>query len=165
MIRKILLKVSLVFFLTIAGIVVAVIVVSPFILYMNMTANDGPIFPPPLVALGFFGLPYAILLFPVHLIVALYEFSRGKSLGYLLPIIAIINGVSVGLLWSLVLKSSETNDAFVFALIGIALIQSFFVFGSYWLMERTAPLILDVVLKMSNLLKSPNTLDKDKKNS
>lgn len=155
MIRKILLKASVLFLSTSAGIVVAVIVVSPFVWYMNMIANDGPIFPPPLVALGFFGLPYAFLLFPVQLIVALYEFFSRKSLGSYLPVLAIVNGLSAGLLWSLVLKSSETNAAFVFALIGIALIQSFVVFGSSWLLERIAPLILDVALKMSNHLKSP----------
>ena len=120
-----------------------------------MIANDGPIFPPPLVALGFFGLPYAVLLFPFQLIVALYEFFSGKPLGSFLPVIATVNGLSAGLLWSFVLKSSETDVAFVLALIGIALIQSFVVFGSYWLLERIAPLILDVALKMSNHLKSP----------
>jgi len=159
MIRKILLKASILFFSTSAGIVVAIIVVSPFVWYMNMIANDGPIFPPPLVALGFFGLPYAFLLFPVQLIVALYEFFSEKSLGRFLPVIAIVNGVSAGFLWSLVLKSSGTNAAFIIALIGIALIQSIVVFGSYWLLESIAPLILDAILKMSNLLKStPHTL-------
>jgi hypothetical protein len=155
MIRKILLKVSVLFFSTSAGIVVAVIVVSPFVWYINMIANDGPIFPPPLVALGFFGLPYAFLLFPVQLIVALYEFFSGKSLGSYFPVLSIVNGLSAGLLWSYVLKSSETTAAFVLTLIGIALVQSFVVFGSYWLLERIAPMILDVVLKMPNLLKSP----------
>ena len=155
MIRKILLKVSALFFSTSAGIVVAVIVVSPFVWFMNTIANDGPIFPPPLVALGFFGLPYAVLLFPFQLIVALYEFFSGKPLGSFLPVIAIVNGLSAGLLWSLVLKSSETDVAFVLALIAIALTQSFVVFGSYWLLERIAPLILDAALKMSIHLKSP----------
>lgn len=155
MIRKILLKASVLFFSTSAGIVVAVIVVSPFVWYMNMIATDGPIFPPPLVALGFFGLPFAFLLFPVQLIVALYEFFSGKSLGSFFPMIATVNGLSAGLLWSYVLKSSESNAAFVLALIGIALIQSFVVLSSSWLLERIAPMILDVVRKMSNLSKSP----------
>jgi hypothetical protein len=164
MIRKILLKTSAVLISTSAGIVAAIIVVSPVIFYMNMTANDGPIFPPPLVALGFFGLPYAVLLFPVQLIVALLEFFRGKSLGPFLLVIAVVNGLSAGLLWSFVLRSSASNTVFVLALIGVALIQSFVVFGSYWLLERIAPLILDAVLKMSDHLKSPPALDEDRAN-
>jgi hypothetical protein len=155
MIRKILLKASVLFFSTSTGVVVAVIIVSPFVWYMNLIANDGPIFPPPLVALGFFGLPFAFLLLPVQLIAALYEFFSGKSLGSYFPLIAMVNGLSAGLLWSYVLKSSETNAAFVLALIGIALIQSFVVSGSTWLLERIAPLILDVLLKIPNVLKSP----------
>ena len=155
MIRKILLKASVLFLSISAGIVVAVIVVSPIVWYMDMIANDGPIFPPPLVALGFFGLPYAVLLFPTQLIVALYEFFSEKSLKSFFPVMAVVNGLSAGLLWSFVLKSSETDVAFVLALIGVALIQSCVVFGFYWLLEIIAPIILDAALKMLNHLKSP----------
>lgn len=161
MIRKILLKASVLFFSTSAGIVVSVIVVSPFVWYMNMIANDGPIFPPPLVALGFFGLPYACLLFPVQLIVALFEIFSGKSLSSYFPVLSLVNGLPAGLLWSYVLKSSATNAAFVLALIGLALIQSFVVFGSYWLLERIAPILLDVFVKISTVLKSPPTHNED----
>jgi len=147
MIWKLLIKAFAVVLSTGAGILIAVIVVSPFIWYMNMTANDGPIFPPPLVALGFFGLPYAFLIFPVQLIVALYELFSGKSLGFLLLVIATLNGLLAGFLWSLVLKSSETDTIFVLSLVGVALIQSFVVFGSYWLVDKYALTILNLIQK------------------
>ena len=147
MIWKILNKASALFFSVGAGIAVAVIIVSPFIWYMNVTANDGPIFPPPLVALGFFGLPYAFLLLPIQLIVALYEFFSRKSLGILLLVIATVNGLLAGLLWSLVLKSSKTNFIFVLSIVVVALLQSFVVYGSYWLWDRFAPRLLKAVQK------------------
>ena len=147
MIWKLLIKAFAVVLSTGVGILIAVIVVSPFIWYMNMTANDGPIFPPPLVALGFFGLPYAFLIFPVQLIVALYELFSGKSLGFLLLVIATLNGLLAGFLWSLVLKSSETDTIFVLSLVGVALIQSFVVFGSYWLVDKYALTILNLIQK------------------
>jgi hypothetical protein len=110
---KILMKAAAVFFSAGAGIAAAVIIVSPFIWYMNVTANDGPIFHPPLVALGFFALPYAFLLFPIQLIVALYEFISIKSFGFLLLVIATVNGLLAGLLWSLVMRSSKADTIFV----------------------------------------------------
>lgn len=143
MIWRLLIKASAVVFSTVAGITVTVIIVSPFIWYMNMTANDGPIFPPPLVALGFFGLPYAFLLFPIQLIVALYEFFSRKSLGLLLWVVATVNGLMAGLLWSLVYQSTDT--IFVFSLFGVALIQSFVVYGSYWFWDRFVPGLLKAV--------------------
>lgn len=143
MIGKILIKTSAVFLSAAAGIVFTIIIVSPFIWYMNVTANDGPIFPPPLVAFGFFGMPYAFLLFPIQLIVALYEFFKRKSLGFLLLVIATINGLLAGLLWSLVYQSTDT--LFVFSLFGVALLQSFVVNSSYWLWDRFAPPLLKAV--------------------
>lgn len=159
MIWKILIKASAVFFSTGAGIAGAVIIVSPFIWYMNVTANDGPIFPPPLVALGFFGLPYAFLLFPIQLIVVLYEFFSRKSLGFLLLVIATVNGSLAGLFWSLVMKSSQTDTLFVLSLVGVALLQSFVVYGSYWLWDRFAPRLLKAVHKTIQSRKTvPNKL-------
>jgi hypothetical protein len=145
MIWKILIKASAVFLSAVTGIAFTIIIVSPFIWYMNVTANDGPIFPPPLVAFGFFGLPYAVLLFPIQLIVALYEFFNRKSLGILLLVIATVNGLLAGLLWSLVYQSTDT--IFVFSLFGVALLQSFVVYGSYWLWDRFAPRLLKALNK------------------
>lgn len=146
MIWKILTKASAVFLSAVAGIAFTIIIVSPFIWYMNVTANDGPIFPPPLVAFGFFALPYAFLLFPIQLIVALYEFFSRKSLGFLLlVIVAIVNGLLAGLLWSLVYQSTDT--IFVFSLFGVALLQSFVVYGSYWLWDSFAPRLLNALHK------------------
>lgn len=134
---RILTKASAVFLSAVAGIAFTTIIVSPVIWIMDMSANDGPIFPPPLVALGFFGLPYAVLLLPVQLIVALYEFVARKSLGLLLLVIAAVDGLLAGLLWSLVYQSTDT--LFVIALFAVALLQSFVVYGSYWLWDRFAP--------------------------
>jgi hypothetical protein len=140
MIWKILIKASAVFLSAVAGIAFTIIIVSPFIWYMNVTANDGPIFPPLLVAFGFFGLPYAFLIFPIQLIVALYEFFNRKSLGFLLLVIATVNGLLAGLFWSLIYQSTDT--IFIFSLFGVALLQSFVVYGPYWLWDRFAPRLL-----------------------
>ncbi len=121
------------------GIGVTIIIVSPCIWYMNVAANDGPIFPPPLVALGFFGLPYALLLFPIQLLVALYEFFRRSPSGAVLLVIATVNGLLAGFLWSLVMKSSSTDTMFILSLVGVALLQSYVVHGLYWLWKRYAP--------------------------
>ena len=145
MIWKILIKASAVCLSAVAGIAFTIVIVSPFIWYMNVTANDGPIFPPPLVAFGFFGLPYAFLLFPIQLIVALYEFFNRKSLGFLLLVVATVNGLLAGLLWSLVYQS--TDIIFVYSLFGVALLQSFGVYGSYWLWDRFAPRLLKALQK------------------
>ena len=153
MITKILVKASAVSLSVVVGITFTIIIVSPFIWYTNVNTNDGPIFPPPLVAFGFFGLPYAFMFFPIQLIVALYEFFNKKSLGSFLLFIATVNGLLAGLIWSLVYQSIDI--IFVFPVFGVALLQSFVVYGSYWLWERIAPMVLDVVLKMSTFLKSP----------
>ncbi|MCU0522357.1 MAG: hypothetical protein MUF84_16885 [Anaerolineae bacterium] len=153
MIWRVLIKVSAVFLSAVAGITFTTIIVSPVIWIMYMSANDGPIFPPPLVALGFFGLPYAVLLLPVQLVVALYEFFTRRSLGLLLLVIAAVDGLLAGLLWSLVYQSTDTM--FVIALFAVALLQSIVVYGSYWLWDRFAPGLLKALW---NTLQSRKTV-------
>ena len=133
---RILLKMSAALMLAGVAIGVTVIIVSPFIWYMNEVAQDGPIFPPPLVALGFFGLPLAVLLFPMQLCVVLYELFRGKPRGAVILVIAIVNGLLAGLLWFLVMTSGTADIMLFLTLVGVALLQSFVVHGLYWLWER-----------------------------
>ena len=112
-----------------AGFVAAVLITSPFIWIANMTAVDVPYFPPPLVAIGFFALPYGILLFPLQAMVILYEFFQKKKLGLGLLIIGIVGGAFAGILWYFVIKSSQLEAWMAILLIGVAFIQSFVVFG------------------------------------
>lgn len=119
----------------------------PLYLVYEYDCKRRPHFPSATCGIGIFGLPYAFLIFPVQLIVALYELFSGKSLGFLLLVIATLNGLLAGFLWSLVLKSSETDTIFVLSLVGVALIQSFVVFGSYWLVDKYALTILNLIQK------------------
>ena len=154
--RKIFVKIVVLLFSAGAGFVVAVLVTSPFIGFANTTANDGPNFPPPLVAIGFFALPYGILLFPLQVIVTLYEFFRKKPLGIGLLIIGAFGGAFAGLLWYFVIKSSQLDTQMAFLLIGVAVIQALVVFGCHWLANnfiRDAPVqILEKSLTRIHLI-------------
>jgi hypothetical protein len=122
-----------------AGIGVTVLIVSPIIWYMNVNANDGPLFSPPLVALGFFGLPYALLFLPVQLLVAFYEFFRGKLSRVVILGIATVNGLLAGILWFFVLRSSSADTVFFLSLTGVAILQSYVVHGLFQLWRRYGP--------------------------
>jgi hypothetical protein len=138
-----------------AGISSAIIVISPFIWIAYSTADDGPFFPPPLVALGLFGLPYAVLLFPLQLIVAVYEFFSQKILGILLLPIAVGGGLMSGFLWHLVERSSKDETLLYLILLGTALMQSLVVFGFTWLINRFVPVVFKFFLKkLSDILQS-----------
>ena len=136
MIRKVLVKIIVLLFSAGTGFVIAVLATSPFIWFANTTANDGPIFPPPLVAIGFFALPYGVLLFPIQLMVILFEFIRKKTLGFGLLIIGIIGGAFVGFLWYFVIKSSQLTVEMTLLLIGIAILQSLVVFGFHLIANK-----------------------------
>lgn len=137
-IRKILFNASAVLFSVGVGIFVTTLLFSPIIWHLNAIANDGPLFPPPLVAFGMIGLPYAALLLPLQLAVVLYEIFSKKSLGLsLLVLIAVIDGTLAGFLWFLVLKPSQT-DFVALSLGATVMIQSFVVFSCYWLMNKFA---------------------------
>ena len=134
--RSIMVKSGGVGLATAAGVAAAVVLVSPYVWYANAMANDGPYFPPPLVALGFLGLPYAVLLLPGLLAAALYEIISRKTLGWLLGAIALANGLLAGSLWYLVMRSSQSDGWLVLMIFGTALIQSGVASGCYWLVNR-----------------------------
>jgi 4-amino-4-deoxy-L-arabinose transferase-like glycosyltransferase len=108
-------------------------VASPLIWYANATATDGPYFPPPLVALGFIALPYAGLLFPLQLIVVVYEFIRKKPLGIPLFIVGAIGGLVTGFIWYSVMKSNQIETSMILLLFGVAIMQALVVFGCHWI--------------------------------
>jgi len=136
MIRKVLVKIIVLLCSAGAGLVTAVLVATSFIWYAYELANDGPIFPAPLVAIGLIALPYALLLFPLQIIVMLYEFFRKKMLGIELLIIGIIGGALAGLLWCFALKSSQLTTPMAILLIGIAILQAFVVFGLHMIANK-----------------------------
>lgn len=129
MVRKFITKIIVMMFSAGVGFVMAVLVTSPFIWLANTTANDGPIFPPPLVATGFFALPYGVMLFPLQVIVMLYEFFQKKNLGIGLLLIGIFGGAVAGTLWYSVIKSSQLDTQMTFLLFGVAIFQALVVFG------------------------------------
>ena len=88
------------------------------------------------VAIGFFALPYGVLLFPIQLMVMLFEFIRKRTLGFGLLIIGIIGGAFVGFLWYFVIKSSQLTVELTLLLIGIAILQSLVVFGFHLIANK-----------------------------
>ena len=136
MMRKVFVKIIVLLSSAGAGFVIALLVTSPFIWFANARANDGPIFPPPLVAIGFFALPYGVLLFPLQVLVMLYEFFRKKMLGSVLLIIGIVGGALAGFLWYLVIKSSQLTAQMTLLLFGIAILQALVVFGFHMIANK-----------------------------
>lgn len=134
--KRVLYQVFRIFVSTSAGIIATTILVTPFIGILNAMANDGPIFPPPLIAFGFYGMPLAILLLPIQIIAAVYEASGRKPLGLALVNAAILDGLLAGCVWYYLLKSSEMENFIAVSILASALIQSSVVFGCYWLVHR-----------------------------
>jgi hypothetical protein len=112
-----------------AGILITTVVTTPFIWFAYAKANDGPIFPAPLVAIGLITFPLGILLFPLQIIMMLFEFFRKKLLGIELLFIGIVGGGLAGFLWYSILKTSRITYQEIFFLFGIAILQACVVFG------------------------------------
>lgn len=147
---KVLFKAIGMLFAAATGMFATIIVATPIFWYMNETANDGPLFPPPLVALGFLALPYAVLLFPLQALTALYELLRKQSPGLVSFLVGITNGLLAGFLWSLVLNSSLTQPSFVAALVGGAVLQSLTAVGVSWLVHALAPSARQLLLALAS---------------
>lgn len=136
MMRKVFVKIIVLLSSAGAGFVIAVLVTSPFIWFANAAANDGPIFSPLLVAIGFFALPYAVLLLPLQVIVISYEIFRKKILGIVLLIIGIVGGALAGFLWYFLIKSSQLTAQMTILLFGVAILQALVVFGFHLIANK-----------------------------
>jgi hypothetical protein len=113
------------------GVVAGTCVATPIIAVLNYLATDGPIFPPPLVALGLLALPVGVILLPVQMAGSGYELIRHRSLGRGWLALAIVAGGGSGLAWFLVLRPSEYTLAQVALLAVFGVFQAFFALGTH----------------------------------
>lgn len=134
--RSLLVKFGVVLICTGAGIAMTVAAASPFLAYANANAADRPYFSPPLLALGFLALPYAVVLLLVQAGVAVYEWSARHMLGKSLPLIGITAGLLAGLLWHGIIATTQMDGATGFLLIAAAVMQGLVVFSAHWAANR-----------------------------
>jgi hypothetical protein len=109
------------------------IVVTPLIALGNYLATDGPYFPAPLVALGFFALPVGFLLLPIQVLLVAYQVITRKALGQFLLLIFVISGLIAGFIWSLVLTSGRIIGVMLIVDSLFAVFQALLVFGCHWI--------------------------------
>jgi hypothetical protein len=129
-------KAGLVCVSSLLGVFVGTAIATPVIALMNYLATDGPIFPPPLVALGLLALPVAVLLLITQVLLVLYEIASNHSLGSTWLLLALLAGSLAGFTWYLVLKSSQSGPLFAVALIAFGVIQAICVFSCHWLAHK-----------------------------
>jgi len=134
--RRFFTKIIVLLFSAGAGFVITTVVTTPFIWFAYARANDGPIFPAPLVAIGFIAFPLGVLLFPMQVIVTLFEFFRKKLLGIELLFLGFVSGVLAGFVWYSALKTSRITSQEIFLLFGIAMLQACVVFGFHMIANK-----------------------------
>lgn len=106
---------------------------TPAIALLNDLAADGPYFPAPLVAFGFFALPIGFLLFLIQVLVVGYEIIARRALGNILLFLGAIAGLAVGSIWYFVLTSSLADFWMLLAVSGSGVFQGLLVFGCHWI--------------------------------
>lgn len=127
-------KIAVVWIAFCAGLVGGTLAATPVIAVMNFQATDGPYFPAPLVAFVLLALPISIMLFPIQILVLVYEAAAGRSLNNKLLILGLIAGLAAGSLWCNMLTPSTIIDPWMLAaLCGLGFLQAELVFGCHWL--------------------------------
>jgi len=128
----------LLIFSSCVGLAAGVIVVTPLIALMYFRAQDGPIFPAPLVAFAVVA-PVSILLFILQGLFLFYEWLSRRVLLNKLFFIGLVGGLAAGLTpYFLVVapyqSGSEPWALLVFA--GLGIFIGLTVFGCHWVANR-----------------------------
>jgi hypothetical protein len=124
----------LLIFCSCVGLAAGVIVVTPLIALMNFRAQDGPIFPAPLVAFAV-AAPVSILLFIVQGLVLFYEWLSWRILLNGLFFIGLVVGLAAGLTpYFLAVVPYQSGSEFLalFAFAGLGIFIGLSVFGCHW---------------------------------
>src|SRR6185295_10960052 len=90
------------------GFIAGTVLVTPAMAAMNYLANDGPIFPPALVAM-LVVVPVSILIFIVQVIVVFYELRAKQTMKNSLLVIGLASGVFAGLALYGIFYSSQST--------------------------------------------------------
>jgi hypothetical protein len=120
------------------GLAAGVIVVTPLIALMNFRAQDGPIFPAPLVAFAVVA-PVSILLFIIQGLVLLYEWLLRRFLLKKLLLIGLVGGLAAGLTPYFLAVAPYQSESVLWALLafaGLGIFMGLTVFGCHWTANR-----------------------------
>jgi hypothetical protein len=121
------------------GLAAGTVVVTPVIAWMYFQAQDGPIFPAPLVALVVAAsVSFVLFIFQGMLIV--YEWINRQWLGKSLLWVGVLSGLIAGLIpYALVVApyrpTSDPVGQIAFA--GLGIFQGLIVFGCHWFANRS----------------------------
>jgi hypothetical protein len=117
------------------------VVVTPVIALMNYLAEDGPIFPAPLVAL-LVVLPIMVILFVIQVGALLYEGIKKRDYGATWIAIGLAGGLGAGLILYLVLIAPFQEDILWPTIINLGVagtFQGIFAGGSQWILSKLQP--------------------------
>lgn len=112
------------------GFITGTILVTPVMAVMNYAANDGPIFPPVLVAL-LVVVPVSIVIFIAQIIVLSLELMTKQTLKNSLLIIGVASGCLAGLTLYGIFYSSQSTTVQLLAFMAYGSIHGLFVFGMH----------------------------------
>lgn len=114
------------------------ILVTPVIAWMNYLADDGPIFPAPLVALAIVA-PVSFILFIIQGCVIIFEWITKHRHGIFLLYLGVVGGLIAGLIPYLLVITpyqSSYNYLPVFAFSALGIIMGLIVFCFHWLANK-----------------------------
>ncbi len=117
-----------------AGGIIATLVIA----LMNHSAQDGPIFPAPLVAMVVV-IPVSFILFLLHSFVLVYEWITQRRLRHVLLWIGLVGGLTAGLVPYVAVvapyqSGSDHQALLAFGTLGI--IQGMIQFGFHWVFNK-----------------------------
>ncbi len=121
-----------------SGLAVGVIVVIPLIALLNFQAQDGPIFPAPLVAFAVVS-PVSILLFILQGMVLFYEWLSKRVLLNKLLFFGLVGGLASGLtpyFLAVAPYQSGSEPWALLAFAGLGIFMGLTVFGFHWVVNR-----------------------------
>ncbi len=138
MVIQAILKGLLLMFSFCIGLAVGGFVVTPVIALMYYFAQDGPIFPAPLVAFAVV-LPVSILLLILQGIVLFYEWISKRVLLNVLLLIGVVGGLVSGLTpYFLAVAPYQSGSEFraLLAFAGLGIFTGLTVFGCHWMANK-----------------------------
>jgi hypothetical protein len=131
-------KIVILFYSSLAGLLVGGTTVTGVIAWMNFTARDGPLFPPALVALVLLA-PVMVLLISFEIGVLGYELTTKQDLGKEFFGFGLVGGILPAILLHEILITPYQDELDIIRLLiflGLGMIIGLAAFGTHWLGNR-----------------------------